>query len=175
MAADEPLPKERPPYDVGYGKPPKQYQFKKGHTGNLRGKPTGTKSDKTNISDILEEPVRIREGDRTRMVQVFEAGVLSMAKEAIAKKKLSATTNFIELCIKYGVLLESGPSVINPIVPKDWDLDEWLEMFEKHGPPPWPGERDGLVKTQAVASAASSSKPLPNSRGKKRGLVRMDP
>jgi len=27
------------PYDVGYGKPPKQSRFKKGHSGNPYGRP----------------------------------------------------------------------------------------------------------------------------------------
>jgi hypothetical protein len=33
-------------------------------------------------------------------------------------------------------------------IPKDWDHDEWLAMYDQLGPPPWPGDRDGLVRHQ---------------------------
>ena len=33
-------------YKVGYGKPPKEHRFKKGQSGNPRGRPKGAKSRK---------------------------------------------------------------------------------------------------------------------------------
>jgi hypothetical protein len=36
--------KAQPPnYKIGYGKPPKHTQFKKGQSGNKKGKPKGAK------------------------------------------------------------------------------------------------------------------------------------
>ena len=31
-------------YDVGYGKPPKKHRFRKGQSGNARGRPKGARS-----------------------------------------------------------------------------------------------------------------------------------
>ena len=40
-------------YEVGYGKPPNHTKFKKGHSGNPRGKPKGKKSLKTILTEEL--------------------------------------------------------------------------------------------------------------------------
>lgn len=31
-------------YEIGYGKPPKEYQFKKGQSGNKKGRPKNSKN-----------------------------------------------------------------------------------------------------------------------------------
>ena len=44
-------------YEVGYGKPPRQTRFRKGQSGNPRGRSPGTKNLKTLLNDALNEPV----------------------------------------------------------------------------------------------------------------------
>jgi hypothetical protein len=44
-------------YQVGYGKPPKDTRFKKGQSGNPRGRAPGAKNLKTLLIDTLNEPV----------------------------------------------------------------------------------------------------------------------
>jgi len=39
-------------YEVGFCKPPKEHQYSKGTSGNLKGRPKGAKNLKT---DLLEE------------------------------------------------------------------------------------------------------------------------
>ena len=51
-------------YEVGYGKPPKDSQFKKGQSGNERGRPKGVKNLKTEVLEELTEMVKMRVGDR---------------------------------------------------------------------------------------------------------------
>lgn len=46
-------------YEVGYGKPPNHTKFKKGHSGNPRGKPKGKKSLKTILAEELLSPMTI--------------------------------------------------------------------------------------------------------------------
>ena len=53
---------------VGYGKPPKHTRFKKGKSGNPRGRPKGSKNFLTELVDELLEPVTIREGGRAKKV-----------------------------------------------------------------------------------------------------------
>lgn len=159
MADDEPLSKVRPPYDVGYSKPPKQHQFKKGQSGNPRGRPKSTRTDQINIGAILEEPLRVRVGDRTEKMHVFEAGVRKIANFAIKERKITAIIKFIQLCEKYELIASIGPSVVSPVVPNDWDPREWMDMLKRCGPPPWPGERDGLVKTKATECISKNTCP----------------
>jgi len=47
------------PYSVGYKKPPSKSQFKKGHSGNPRGKLRGQKSLKTELVEELGARVTI--------------------------------------------------------------------------------------------------------------------
>ena len=52
-------------YEVGYGKPPKDSQFKEGQSGNKCGRPKGAKNLKTEVVEELTEMVKMRVGDRT--------------------------------------------------------------------------------------------------------------
>ena len=46
---------------VGYGKPPKHSRFKKGQSGNPRGKPRGTKNSATLLRQALLASVIVKE------------------------------------------------------------------------------------------------------------------
>ena len=49
-------------YEVGCGKPPKEYQFKPGQSGNPRGRPKAKKSGTMGFSELLNEPVKVTVG-----------------------------------------------------------------------------------------------------------------
>jgi len=51
-------------HEVGYRKPPKHSRFKKGHSGNLRGKPPGTKNSATLLKQALLASVLIKQNGR---------------------------------------------------------------------------------------------------------------
>tara|TARA_R110002096_G_scaffold332756_2_gene526777 strand:+ start:628 stop:1011 length:384 start_codon:yes stop_codon:yes gene_type:complete len=52
-------------YDVGFGKPPKKSQFKKGQSGNPNGRPKRCKNVLTDIHEELDEMVNVTEGCNT--------------------------------------------------------------------------------------------------------------
>lgn len=62
-------------YDVGYGKPPKSGQFKKGQSGNPKGRPKGAKGVKASLKRELESSITVRE--RGREVKLSKAEVLA--------------------------------------------------------------------------------------------------
>lgn len=70
-------------YEVGYGKPPKHGQFKKGRSGNPKGRPKGGRSKGSVVRDVLGRKVTIREKGRSREVDGFEALVQSTFAQAL--------------------------------------------------------------------------------------------
>lgn len=51
---------ERAGYEVGYGKPPKEHQFKRGQSGNPAGRKKGARGLKTDLSAELDAHMTIR-------------------------------------------------------------------------------------------------------------------
>lgn len=69
-------------YDVGYGKPPKHAQFKKGESGNLKGRPKGTLNLATVLERTLREEVVINENGRRKVITKLEAAITQLVNKA---------------------------------------------------------------------------------------------
>ena len=82
-------------YEVGYGKPPRNTQFKKGQSGNPRGRPSGSKNLATLVSVALNEPVIVVENGGRRKIN---------KREAIIKQLVNRSTKADWRAIK--ILLE---------------------------------------------------------------------
>ena len=70
--------------EVGYGKPPQQTQFKKGRSGNPRGRPKGSKNLATALAEIISEKVIITENGRRRPITKLDAAAKQLANRAAA-------------------------------------------------------------------------------------------
>jgi hypothetical protein len=83
--------------DVGYKKPPKHTQFKRGQSGNPRGRPKGSRNLKTELAEELQEQIRIKEGGARRTVSKQRAMIKSLAAKAVQGDARSATllTNLV--------------------------------------------------------------------------------
>jgi hypothetical protein len=68
---------------VGYGRPPRAYQFKPGQSGNPSGRRKGTKSEATILREILSRKITIRQGDKARRVPLLEAVLLKITEGAL--------------------------------------------------------------------------------------------
>jgi len=67
------LPDNEHGYEVGYGKPPRHTRFKKGQSGNPRGRPKGSKNLTTLLTEALNEPVIVVENGGRRKITMRQA------------------------------------------------------------------------------------------------------
>lgn len=132
-------------HSVGYGKPPKEHQFRPGKSGNARGRP---RRETVDIAAMLREPIACSVNGEKVVKSAFEAGLHSTVAKAL-KRDMRAAARFLKECESAKLICHyETPDLQNIFhVPKDWDWDEWVAMFEEQGPPPWKGARDGLPKT----------------------------
>jgi hypothetical protein len=68
-------------YEVGYGRPPKHSQWKKGQSGNKRGRPKGAESLRSILDEEQNELVTITENGVTKRISKMHVAV----KAAFAK------------------------------------------------------------------------------------------
>jgi hypothetical protein len=71
-------------YNVGYGRPPQQHQFKPGRSGNPSGRPKGVRALKTELLEELAELVTVADGTTTVEVSKARAVVKALVRMAIA-------------------------------------------------------------------------------------------
>jgi len=65
--------KEAKDYTVGYQKPPERTRFKKGQSGNPKGRTKKLKSFMALLVSALEEPVQVKEGGKSKWISKREA------------------------------------------------------------------------------------------------------
>jgi hypothetical protein len=70
-------------YEVGYGKPPRQTRFKKGQSGNPKGRPKGSKNMGTLLGEVLAQKVTVMENGQNRRIPYKEAFVRRLAAKGI--------------------------------------------------------------------------------------------
>ena len=121
--------------EVGYGKPPKEHRFPKGRSGNVSGRPKSKKSGLTDISGLLNEPVKVKAGGKVREMGPFEAGLRKLAKRAV-DKDLRAILKFVKICEEYGAFAAPPAATGGGVVraPKGVNFYEWLESVTEEVP-----------------------------------------
>ena len=98
-------------YRVGPGRPPKEYQFKPGQSGNpkgARGKPNSIAPGLKHLFErALSGKVTLRQGEQEKIVTKVAAGIEQLVNQ-FAKGDRHARRDLIHLAEKLGVNLMAG-------------------------------------------------------------------
>jgi hypothetical protein len=73
---------ESKPSGVGYCKPPQNTRFRKGESGNPKGRPKGTLNLATVLERTLRERIVINESGRRKAITKLEAAIKQLANKA---------------------------------------------------------------------------------------------
>jgi Family of unknown function (DUF5681) len=101
--------RKRKPTDdaVGYGRPPKSTQFKKGQSGNPRGRPKGSRPVGAVLQDILGQRIAVTENGKTRRLPALEVMLRRLANDAMRSEPV-ALKLMLSLFDRYGQSPEAG-------------------------------------------------------------------
>jgi len=86
-------------YAIGYGKPPKSGQIKKGERRNPKGRPKGSKNLKTDLLEELSEMMRVRESGKDHRISKQRALIKTQVARALNGNDRAAA-KIIDLYLK---------------------------------------------------------------------------
>ncbi|WP_137703352.1 DUF5681 domain-containing protein [Marimonas lutisalis] len=118
-------------YEVGYGKPPKHSRFKKGQSGNPKGRPKAAKGLLASVKRELDSKITVREA----------GGEVSISKAAAMAKRLVANA------------LQGDLKALLALLKLDPDLYGRLAAeveAEEHGAEPEPVDYD-IIRAHLLA------------------------
>lgn len=130
---------------TGYRSPPTASQFRQGNVPWNKGRKI-SEDVRVDVSAILDEPITVNISAKILKIDPLVAELQSYVAQAL-KGKVSAMAEFLKHCERVGLFAppDNGyqGGVLSP--PDDWSDEEFIAKLQELGPPPWPGERDGLI------------------------------
>ena len=91
--------------EVGYCKPPKERQFKKGQSGNPSGRPRGTINLATALTRTLSQTIEVEDNGKKETITKMEAAVRRLVDEA-----LTGSLQAFRVLLVLNHLLQDPPS-----------------------------------------------------------------
>jgi hypothetical protein len=123
-------------YAVGYGKPPRNHRFRKGHSGNPSGKRGKASAPdlKAQLQSALNKTVTVRSGKRQKVLSKGAAGIEQLVDQ-FARGDRNARRDLVVLCEKLGVDLTNREALEGAFQDVLTAQDEAIlaDFVERHG------------------------------------------
>ena len=94
-------------YLIGFGRPPKATQFKKGTSGNKKGRPKGAKNFATLFEQEMNQKVVVALGNGERQTITISQAVVKQLHNKAARGDLKAIQTIINIARELGHLIPS--------------------------------------------------------------------
>jgi Family of unknown function (DUF5681) len=120
-------------YKIGYGKPPRHAQFRKGTTGCPTGRPK--RPPGISIKEILDGEQRGKNGE---VISRREAYVIALVNEALTGNQ-KAFSKFMKLMHRSGLMRRektTNPTVIQ-VPTRSGTMEEFMRNFGRKEGEPW--------------------------------------
>lgn len=124
-------------YEVGYCKPPKGTQFKKGVSGNPKGRPKRPKDIMATFEKVLSEKITVRDSTGTRTMTTLEGRLFSSVQKAMQGES-KAFSYIMQRAKKLGLIKAHtghpdarGPRfmlVPDPMTPEAWEAETRVQQ-----------------------------------------------
>jgi Family of unknown function (DUF5681) len=121
-------------YEVGYGKPPRHTRFKKGQSGNPRGRPSGSKNLATVLSEALNELVIVAENGGRRKITKRQAIITQLVNQS-AKADWRATKILLDILQAIESRSEPAPAETSSFSEVDEKVLEQIRSRFSQGEP----------------------------------------
>jgi Family of unknown function (DUF5681) len=127
--------------EVGFGKPPVHSRFRKGCSGNAKGRPKGRKNLRTELNDVLQERITVTEGDRKVTISKQCALFKTLMARALKGDARSFTT-LINIMSRAHGFEETEVVVEQPLDATEQELIAGIaaRLLERAQPSPQPKE-----------------------------------
>lgn len=116
-------------YDIGYKRPPKSGQFKKGQSGNPKGRPKGSNNLLTLLEEELSQPIVVNENGKKKTITRMQAIAKRLVADALQGERKAQMT-LIEILRRTG---QFEKTELDSLLPDDYEsiLDAYVAKRQK--------------------------------------------
>ena len=121
---------------VGYGRPPKASQYKKGQSGNPHGRPRKTPGRQGAATRVFGEIQRLSGQPKGARVRYTTLEVIVMTlKQLAAAGHSSASILYLRFAERFGMQRNSHRKGGYLVVPEELTEEEWVAQYSPKDPP----------------------------------------